>query len=246
MALDKLRTPQKELLKALVAFIQAGQLSEPIAPMPITTPTHQFVVYLHGRDSFRFKHISDLDALCDAGLLSFRWNRFGTGKLYHVTAAGYTAVANNFTTDFAIVPGSAQDFNIHDILRAMSGGMVGINAIGDHVELSQIVADPVLRPQVVETLVGYLRDTLRMELPRADFLVADRGLRALHDQLLRPQPDAARLEQLARELSLTGETAVGSAGPPRLQTILKVWTYLYPLLLIGAARMGSSSQRRDP
>lgn len=245
MTLDNLRTPQKELLKTLVAFIEAGQLSEPIAPMPITTPTHQFVVYLHGRDSFRFKHISDLDALCDAGLLSFRWNRFGTGKLYYVTAAGYTAVANNFTTDLTALPAGAQDFNIHDILRAMSGGMVGVNDIGDHVELSQIVADPVLRPQVVETLVGYLRETLRAELPRAGFLVADRSLRALHDQLLRPRPDAARVEQLGRELSLTGETAVGAASP-RLQTILKVWTYLYPLLLIGAARTESPSRRSDP
>lgn len=228
MQLHQLKTQQKELLRTLVGFLQAGTLREPIAPFPVGNPTTQFVLYLRGRDSFRFKQISDLDALVDVGLLSFRWNRHGTGKLYTVTDAGYTAVATDFT--LSAPDNLARSFNIHDIIRAMSGGMVGISDIGDHIELSHIVQDPFLRPQVVGTLGSYLCDAVRPELTTALFVSYATAVRQLQDEVLRPHPNPQRLEQLASRLSLM------DGIPGSLTTMLKAWTYLYPLLLIGAVR----------
>lgn len=227
MLLSQLKTHQKELLKTLVGYIQDGKLDEPIAPWPSVNPTTFFSIYLKGEDSFRIKRIFDLDVLADAGLLDFRWNRYGTGKLFTVNEAGYEAVANNFEQTIAL---DMRDFNIYDIIRAMSGGMVGVETLDDHIELSHVVNDPFLRPKVVETLTASLLASVKPDLSRSDYVKYDTVVRKLRDENLFSRPSIQRLTELTRTLSFMGDISAS------LETMLKAWAYLYPLLLIGLTR----------
>lgn len=233
MKLYRLKPEQKALLRTLVTLVEADKLVEPIAPFPLGNPTTQFVLYLRGTENFTFKRISDLDALADAGLLTFRWNRHGTGKLYHLTDAAYTAVANDFQQ-----PLHEQDFDLQEIIRTMRGGAPA-STIGEHVELAQVVADATLRPQVVDALCDALRAAVQGNLSTADFVAYDRAVRQLADEVLRPRPNGRRLTEAARILSLTGNIRAD------VTTMLEAWAYLYPLLLIGAARSRVSEEQGD-
>ena len=101
---------------------------------------------LQGEDSFKFKRISDLDSLCDAGLLRYRWNRFGNAKLYYVTEAGATAVAN----DFKVPPEPfGENLSLALLVATLSGGQVTLEGIKDSKTVREIADDPVLRHTAV-------------------------------------------------------------------------------------------------
>ena len=81
---------QKELLHKLVEHVREGRLGEPIAP--VSTDQGSFIP-LRGGGSLEHRGdlIGDLDALCDAGLMGFRYSKRGD-KLYSIRQAGYDAV----------------------------------------------------------------------------------------------------------------------------------------------------------
>jgi hypothetical protein len=87
---------QKELLRKLIKYVEERKLREPIAP--VGTDQGYFIP-LRGGGSLEHQGdlIGDLDALCDAGLISARYGAKGT-KFYNVKPAGYDAVDNNFGT----------------------------------------------------------------------------------------------------------------------------------------------------
>ncbi len=82
-------TRQRELLWNLVQYTFEGKLKETIAPVPLDSG--DYAIYLRREKSFKIKWISDLDALCDQGFMTFRWNRMSNGKLYCLTDAGIQA-----------------------------------------------------------------------------------------------------------------------------------------------------------
>ncbi len=77
----RLNERQKDLLRKLVSFLSESKLKDPFAPFPLGNPTTHYVLYLRRDKSYKFKHISDLDALCDADYLSYKWHRLGSTKL---------------------------------------------------------------------------------------------------------------------------------------------------------------------
>lgn len=87
---------QKELLRTLVHFTQKGKIPNHIIPIPATSLPTYYVIHIQGEPSLKVERISDLDLLCDAGLLTFHWNRFGNGKFYQITKAGFRAIRENF------------------------------------------------------------------------------------------------------------------------------------------------------
>ena len=224
----KLSAEQKNLLRQLLALIEAGKLKEPITPVPGNNPTH-FAIYLRGDKSFHFKRISDLDALCDAGLLTYRWNRQGTGKLYYVTKEAETAVSTNFAVPKTAVNG---DIDLVELVRVMSGGVIEVDPWSTQLDLDSVAHDPVQRHTVVHALVEQLLAFAQRELPWELFMPYQKQVRALQDLLLGAEVDNGRLHIFAHHLAFPADLI------QRLDFSLQAWVYLYPLLLIGSTRLG--------
>lgn len=226
MGLFLLTTEQKTLLRALVGFIEAGKLKEPIVAFPVGKPTTQFAIYLKGEDSFKFKRISDLDSLCDAGLLHYRWNRYGNGKLYYVTEAGATAVANNFQAPLASF---GENLSLALLVATLSGGHITLDDIKDTKTVGEIADDPVLRHTAVSHLIISLQKTAEQLLPWSDFRSYYSVTEKLQTALLIPKPKTAELQILFSQLT---------APQTNLAAWPQFWAHLYPLLLIAQLRTG--------
>jgi hypothetical protein len=233
----RLKNRQKELLRNLVQLTFEGKLKDPIVPFPLGHPDIRFALHLYGTDSFIFKHISDLDILCDAELLSYRWNRHGTGKLYSITKAGYKAVENDFALPSSLLE---RHIDIIDMMSAMSGHAIQVPGLAEHVVLADVVRDPVLRHTAVTSLADGLRKTAESILPWSSFVVYEKEITRLQEELLRAQPGATRLQTLAATLAFAGEIETD------LEVMLKVWVYLYPLLLIGVTHIQRAQQNGRP
>ncbi len=226
MSLILLTTEQKTLLRTLVDFIKSGKLKEPIVPFPVGNPTTQYAIYLKGEDSFKFKRISDLDSLCDAGLLNYRWNRYGSGKLYYVSEAGTTAVDNNFQ---APVDAFAEELSLALLVATLSGGRIVLD--NDDIEESKTVGeiadDPVLRHTAVTLLITSLQKTAEDLLPWPEFRSYYNLAQQLQAALLTPNPKTTALQTLFSQL----------ATPQANLTVWpQFWAHLYPLLLIAQLR----------
>lgn len=219
-----LTTEQKTLLRTLVGFIEASKLKEPIVPFPVGKPTTQFAIYLQGEDSFKFKRISDLDSLCDAGLLRYRWNRLGNGKLYYLTEAGITAVTSDFQTPLAPF---GETLSLALLVATLSGGHITLDGIKESKTVEEVVEDPVLRHTAVTHLITSLQKTAEQLLPWSDFRNYYTVIEQLQTALLTPKPKNAELQTLFSQLT-TPQTSL--AAWPQL------WAHLYPLLLIAHLR----------
>ena len=217
---------QKELLRTLVHYARDGKIKETIVPIPFGQPT-RFAILVHGEDSFIFRRISDLDSLCDAGYMRYRWNRQGLGKIYTITEAGFTAVADDFQTS----PPIGFDLDIAELIHTMSDGTLKVNGLEERGELSQIIDDPVLRHTVVDALTSQLLQVARYELSWPDFTIYEKASRRLKEELFYARPRATRLQELVCILAGLAEIKTSIAFT------LQAWTYLYPLLLIGATRI---------
>ncbi len=226
MALFLLTTEQKTLLRTLVGFIEAGKLKEPIVPFPVGQPTTQFAIYLKGEDSFKFKRISDLDSLCDAGLLRYRWNRQGTGKLYYVTEAGATAVANDFQ---APAKPFGENLSLALLVATLSGGHITLDGIKDSKTVGEIADDPVLRHTAVSHLITSLQKTAEQHLSWEAFRNYYTTAEQLQTELLVPKPKIIELQTLFSQLIIP---------PTTLAAWPQLWAHLYPLLLIAHLRAG--------
>ncbi|HEX6387300.1 MAG TPA: hypothetical protein VF177_21750 [Anaerolineae bacterium] len=230
-----LNSRQKALLRTLVNYTNAGKIKETIVPIPFGEPT-RFAILVHGEDSYIFRRISDLDALCDAGYMRYRWNRQGLGKIYTITEAGFTAVAGDFQTP---PPPIGFDVNIAELIHTMSGDTLKVSGLDESIELSQLSGDPVLRHTTVDALASQMLKEARFELSWADFMIYEKGVRRLKEELFYTRPSAARLQELARILAGLGEIKTSMAFT------LQAWTYLYPLLLIGATRIEQEAAKHE-
>ena len=222
---------QQRLLRQLVDFVQRGKVKEPIVPIPFGEPT-EFVIHIRGEESFHFRYISDLDALCDAGLMDFRWSRQGLNKLYYLTKQAFTAVKRDLQAQKPSPLG--YDVNLSELIQAMSGGRLHIPTLNPTSTLSHIAHDPVARHTHVDLLADNLLDAIRLKLAWDDFVRYEKTVQQFKQALLFARPDARVIKELAAALAFSPN------GRSDLSFSLTVWPYLYPLLLIGAARLEES------
>lgn len=225
MSFTPITNAQKTLLRTLIGFIEDGKLKEPIVPFPASKTTTQFVLHLQGEDSFVFKRISDMDSLCDAGMLRYRWNRHGTGKLYYVTEAGAAAARNDFQipeTPFG------QNVSLSHLTAFLSSGQITLGNIKETKTVTEIAADPVLRHTAVTSLIESLQKTAELLLPWGQFRLYHEICQSLQTELLIPRPQSDKLQSLFSQL-MTPQTSL--ADWPQL------WAHLYPLLLLAQSRL---------
>ena len=90
MAVIELNLRQKKLLQQLAELKKSNQLTEPFTPFPVDLMN--YVVYLRSRYNLRIQWISDLEALCLAGYLTYEWNRMLTSKKFCVSKLGMSVL----------------------------------------------------------------------------------------------------------------------------------------------------------
>ena len=92
MSVIELNLRQKKLLQQLAELKKSNQLTEPFTPFPVDLMN--YVVYLRSRYNLRIQWISDLEALCLAGYLTYEWNRMLTSKKFCVSKLGMSILSD--------------------------------------------------------------------------------------------------------------------------------------------------------
>ena len=224
-------TPQQEsLLSTLVHLTDEGKLKDTIVPIPVKNGKSgdlEYVLHLYGADSFHFKNIGDLDSFCEIGLMTFRWNRQGIGKIFSLTRAARTAVDNQFEQPFT-PPGPKHRPQL--IVQAMRGSFEAENDSRLTPDINTITADPILLHTTVEALVSSLLETIHDELTGPVLLTYARTLRTFKEAIYNGHLAPKELQTYAQQLAGTDD---------QYPLLLKAWPYLYPLLLIAQNRMGN-------
>lgn len=223
----RLNPAQRSLLKSLVSFIQDGKLKEPIGAFPLGNPPTAYAIHLRGENSFVFEDYGDLDALCQAGMLSFRWNRTGMGKLYFLTEAGQTAVSQNFKA-----PVTAIGFDVYlpDVVQAMSGGSLMLARL-PQVSLSELAEDLPLRRLVVEVILERLVKAVYPLLNKEDFTTYKALAQQFANCLLHTPATETDVMQMFHALSFWDEIALEPKFMAQAQPLL------YSLWLVAALRI---------
>lgn len=234
-----LRESQKDLLRLLVQKARDGELDEEF-----------FVVWVIGggkiaelgRDSPKIPK-GALDVLENAGLLlctpNYKITTSGSRKRPRTTSReinrrctlterAFDAVDN----DFELPASDPSPIAIGAIINSMSGG--NVQAVGDarDAQISQIVNDPELLRSQVDALVENLVNEVKSALELDELAEYVQAVQDLKEQLLAEERDPSLIRKLMRTLSLLGDVE-GTVG-----LMARVWSLLYPLLLIAAARLG--------
>jgi hypothetical protein len=221
-------TDQQELLlSTLVRLTNEGQLKDPIVPIPVRngkSGSLEYVLHLRGADSFYFKNISDLDTFCDLGLMVFRWNRQGIGKLYSLTGLASDAVEDQFERPFTS-PGPKYRPDL--IVRAMTGDLDGESKGFMTPDVDQIAADPILLHSTVEALIFSLLEIVHEELDGFFLVEYTRTLNSFKDAIYNGRLSPIELQSYAGRLTL-----LDNVKPLKLN----LWSYLYPLFLMAERR----------
>jgi len=223
----RLNPAQRSLLKALVLFIQDGKLKEPIGVFPVGNPPTAYAIHLRGENSFIFENYGDMDALCQAGMLGFRWNRTGLGKLFFLTETGQAAVSQEFKG-----PATSIGFDVYlpDVIQAMSGGNLMLDGL-PAVSLSEMLDDLKLRRVVVEALVDRLVTAVYPLLNKEAFTTYKALAEKFRDCLLHVPVTDNDLKHMYHTLSFWDEIQIETKFMAQAQALL------YVLWLVAALRI---------
>lgn len=222
MANYNLTTRQKEVLQRLVESVKSGRAQEPL----IVVCTFQDCEVI-GVGTFEHSLSGDMEILCDADLLGFKYNS-RDDKIFTIKQSGYDAVETNFVAPE--LPPSSQ-INIGAIIHEMNNGSVQAVGFSSHSELQQIVNDPAILKEKIDDLANELLDAIKTELPAGKLIAYIKSLDELKQQLVAEKSSPSILERLFRALSFTGDVE----GTISLMT--RAWPYVYPLLIIAAERL---------
>lgn len=221
-------TPEQELLLSkLVRLTNEGKLRDPIVPIPVgrsKSGNLEYVLHLRGEDSFYFKNVSDLDRFCELGLMTFRWNRQGIGKLFSLTHQAMKAAESEFEMPFT-PPGPRHRPDL--IIQAMNGRITAEQVSQITPNIDQITADPILLHTTVEALTYSLLEALHQDLIGLSLHDYTRTLNSFKDALYNGRLSPKERQTYARQLlSLDEDTPFN----------LNIWPYLYILFLIAERR----------
>lgn len=224
MANYDLTNRQKNVLRRLVEAVKSGQAQEPI----IVACCLQDCEVI-GIGTFDHSLPGDLDILCDADLLGFRYNSQGN-KIFTIKQSGYDAVEYNFVAPEE--PLSAQ-INIGAIVHEMKNGNIQAVGFSSHSELQQTINDPAVLKYKIDGLANDLLNAIKTELPAEKLLPYLKTLDELKHELIAEKSSPSILEKLFRVLSFTGDIE------GTISLMARVWPYVYPLLVIASEKIKS-------
>jgi hypothetical protein len=182
-----LTSQQKELLKTIVEQVKSGKVQEPL--IPVSTHGGSSIIGIKG--DFGRNLLGDLEVLSEADLLGFRYNSRGN-KIYTVKQSAYDAVENNFR-----IPAgqAATQINIGAIIRDMSGGNIQAAGLSNQSTLNQVINDPKLLQEKLDTITEQLIEVVKTELHSKELLEYIQSVDELKKQIQSERPTPLNTSQ---------------------------------------------------
>lgn len=214
---------QKELLKTIVEKVKSGTAREPL--IPVSTHSSSTLI---GVGDFGHNLLGDLEILHEMDLLGSRNNSQGN-KIYTVKQSAYDAVENNFR----IPEGQAStQINIGAIIREMSGGNVQAAGLNNQSTINQVINDPKLLQEKLDTIAEQLIEVVKTELHSKELLAYIQSVDELKEQIQSERPIPSSLRKLFTSISFVSDVE------STISLAARVWPYVYPLLLIASQKIG--------
>lgn len=232
MAGYNLTKDQKRILRQLVRGSEEGKL--PRTFFVASSDSISWALIDWKSDDRPELELTDLEVLAEDHFLFLRGVRYtkrGNPATVRCTLRekAFEAVRTDFAPPEPTVP---TQLNIGAIIHAMSGGNVqAVVGIAEDTEISQVVNDPDLLHSQVEALTERLLDEVKSVLAGNNLIEYGQAVQSLKEQLLAEETNPSLLKRLTRTLAFLGDIE-GTIG-----LMVRVWTYLYPLLLIAAERL---------
>ena len=212
------------LLRTLVRLARKDQLGGPIIPYPTGRPA-EYAIYVRGAASLLIRGTYNLDMLCEAGVLGARWDRFGQGRIYLLTAESFVAVDANFA-DVTLPAEPAFDFDPQAIFHAMSGGELLPDVLA-RLPAFRAAPDHVARRDAwIDGLVDALLAAVKPQLPLKQRVAYDAAARELRTMVKGQVVETGRLNALFTHLAFLAHDEQPAALTQR------AWPYLYLLRLM--------------
>lgn len=226
---------QKDILRWIVTKVRGDELSEEFQVIWVLE-SNGFILNGYKGDKAELPKISTttLDALAEAKLIrvipSYKTTEHGIQKeinrVCSLTGLSYMAVDNNFQE----LPPQMAQITIGALIHNMSGGYVQAVGVANEAEISQIANDPELLQTQVKVLFESLTNEVTSELNVNDQPIYFEATQEFQEQLLSENPNHTKIQRLVRVIGFLGDIE----GTISLMT--RVWSILYPLLLILAYR----------
>ena len=230
MANYNLTEDHKRILRQLVLGSEEGKLPRAF----VVTATNVGWIFINWRgDDWPKLELIDLQVLAEDDFLSLRVTDYGrSGNPSTVQCTLREKAFEAVKTDFAPPePSIPTQFNIGAIIHAMSGGNVQAIGIARDIEVSQIVNDPTLLHSQVEALTTSLLEEVKSVLVGNDLIGYTQAVQSFREQLLAEKPNPSLLKRFTGTLALLGDVE-GTIG-----LMVRIWPYLYPLLLIATEKL---------
>jgi hypothetical protein len=223
MAEYNLTPKQKQLLKTITDSVKMGQVKEPL--IAVSTNDGSFIMDI--KEKFDRNLLGDLEILCEADLLGFRYNSSGN-KIYTVKQSGYNAIDNNFVIPENPIP---TQINIGAIIRDVNGGNIQAVGLNNFAELNQIVNDADVLHKKLDELAEQLVDVIKSELPSKELVKYVQTLDELKKEIESEKPSSSALQRLFSSISFLGDVE------STISLATRVFPYIYPFLLIASQKL---------
>ena len=178
-------------------------------------------------EEFGLSLLGDLDALCDVDLMRCQYTNAGD-KNYAVKQAGYEAIKNDFTLP---EEPATTHFNIGAIVHEMSGGNLQAIGFSDKSEVKQIVNDPQLLSEHVNSLTNQLLEVIKADLSADKLIAYVEATEGLKKEIASEKPSPTKMQHLFNSLAFMGDIE------GTISLAARVWPYVYPLLVIAAEKL---------
>jgi hypothetical protein len=225
MSTSDLTEFQKDLLRKIVASDDAGKTAQ----KGVLLINHGSDEYVLWGPQITLYSLSDLEALCDEGLLE---NISGSSPKYRIKNSARTAVANDFRIPQAQFGSS---LSIGTIIGAINGG--NVQTIGSvlNSEVSQVINDPKSLQPYLDELAEKLLSEVKAELPVKEYAKYQEIVQDLKHQLSQEKPAISTVKKLLQSISFLGDVE------GTVELMLRVWPLIQPFITIIALKLGQAA-----
>ena len=207
---------QKELLRKIVASDDAGETVEK-GTLLINRGGDKYTLW---GPKITLHSLSDLEALCDEGLLE---NISGRDPKYRIKNSARTAIANDFH-----IPQSQSErsLSIGAIIGSVSGGNIQNIGSARNSEVTQVINDPKSLEPYLDELVEKLLSEVKGELSVKEYSKYQEAVQDLKHQLSKEKPVISTVKKLLQNISFLGDVE------GTVELMLRVWPLIQPLVTI--------------
>jgi hypothetical protein len=213
---------QRELLRKIVASDDAGETVE----KGVLLINHGGGEYVLWGPKITLDSVSDLEALCDVGLLE---NISGRDPKYRIKNSARTAIAS----DFRIPQNQAQhSLSIGAIIGSISGGNVQNIGSALNADVSQVINDPKSLEPYLDELAEKLLSEVKDRLSVKEYAKYQEAVQGLKSELSNEKPAVSTVKKLLQSISFLGDVE------GTVELMFRVWPLIQPFITIIALKLG--------